>query len=52
MNFVVRRIDQMEGSHISSRRGRPRKTIKRDLEMSWRHVFIFLFFFIEHYGVV
>ena len=38
MDFVVRKVDQMEGSQITRCRGRPRKTIretiKKDLEMN------------------
>jgi len=38
MDFVVRRVDQMEGSQITRGRGRPRKTtsetIKKDLEIN------------------
>jgi hypothetical protein len=34
MDFLVRRVDQMEGSWITGGRGRPRKTIKKDLEIN------------------
>ena len=37
MDFVVKRLDQMEGSQITRGRGRPRKiireTIRKDLEI-------------------
>jgi predicted GNAT superfamily acetyltransferase len=34
VDFVVRRVDQMEGSQITRGRGRPRKTISKDLEIN------------------
>jgi len=34
VNAVVRRVDQMEGTQITRGRGRPRKTIKKDLEIN------------------
>jgi hypothetical protein len=32
IDSVIRRVDQMEGSQITRERGRPRKTIKKNLE--------------------
>jgi len=34
VDSVVTRIDQMEGSQITRGRGRPRKTIKKDIEIN------------------
>ena len=38
MDFIIRRVDQIEGSQITRGRGRPRKTIRetirKDLEIN------------------
>ena len=34
VDFVVRRVDQMEGSQTARSRDRPRKTIKKGLEIN------------------
>jgi len=34
VDVVVRRVDQMEESHVKRGKGRPKKTIKKDLEVN------------------
>jgi len=43
------RVDQIEDSQIPRGRGRPRETIRKELEiMRWTKIL----FMIEHYGVI
>jgi len=49
VDAVVRRVNQMDENHVKRDRGRPKKTIRKDLKVNELDQNMFL---IEHYDVI